>query len=62
MHTPPWKAIYRFKQFLCYLLLKKHRTRKQCILLIPKLLSAIDQLRAATLPHLVQLGDTLDSW
>jgi transposase len=59
---PTLDAIYRFKQFLCYLLLKKHRTRKQCSLLIPKLLSAIDQLRAATLPHLVQLGETLDNW
>jgi len=59
---PALEAIYRFKQVLCYLLLKRHRTRKQCSLLIPKLLSAIDQLGAATLPHLVQLGDTLDSW
>jgi len=24
------ETIYRFKQRLCYLLLKKHRTRKQC--------------------------------
>ena len=29
-HIPPWKLIYRFKQRLCYLLLKKHRNRKQC--------------------------------
>jgi transposase len=54
--------IYRFKQLLCYLLLKKHRTRQQCIRLIPQLLSAVDQLREARLPQLVQLGDTLDSW
>ena len=28
---PAIREIYRFKQRLCYLLLKKHRTRKQCI-------------------------------
>ena len=27
---PALEVIYRFKQRLCYLLLKKHRTRKQC--------------------------------
>jgi hypothetical protein len=27
---PALREIYRFKQRLCYLLLKKHRTRKQC--------------------------------
>ncbi len=27
---PALKAIYRFKQTLCDLLLKKHRTRQQC--------------------------------
>jgi len=59
---PVLDPIYRFKQFLCYLLLKKHRTRKQCILLIPRLLAAVDQLRQARLPQLVQLGETLDSW
>jgi len=59
---PILAAIYRFKQYLCYLLLKKHRTRKQCIPLIRRLLSAIEQLRQTPLPHLVQLGETLDSW
>jgi transposase len=59
---PALDPIYRFKQFLCYLLLKKHRTRQQCIRLIPQLLSAVDQLRQARLPQLVQLGETLDSW
>jgi transposase len=60
--NPVLDAIYRFKQHLCYLLLKKHRTARQCRLLIPRLLTAIDQLRQAQLPHLVQLGDTLHSW
>jgi hypothetical protein len=35
---PALELIYRFKQRLCYLLLKKHRPRKQCQALIPRLL------------------------
>jgi transposase len=59
---PVLEAIYRFKQRLCYLLLKKHRTRKQCEQLAPRFLRAIYQLRHAELPQLVTLGDTLASW
>ena len=59
---PAVGVIYHFKQHLCYLLLRKHRTRKQCQKLIPRLLAAVDQLRQAGLPQLVQLGATLDSW
>ncbi len=59
---PVLDRLYRFKQHLCYLLLKKHRTRKQCQALIPRLLLAIDQLRQARLPQLVQLGETLQAW
>ena len=59
---PALEAIYRFKQRLCYLLLKKHRTRKQCQQLAPRLLCAIHQLRQAGLAQLVQLGDTLHAW
>ena len=59
---PALEPIYRFQQRLCYLLLKKHRTRKQCAALIPHLLRAIDQLRNAVFPHLVTLGETLHSW
>lgn len=59
---PVLELIYRFKQRLCYLLLNKHRTRKQCAQLAPRLLKAIYQLRQAPLPQLVQLGDTLHSW
>jgi transposase len=59
---PVLELIYRFKQRLCYLLLKKHRTRKQCQTLAPRLLRAIDQLRQTGLPQLVQLGETLHSW
>ena len=59
---PALDVIYRFKQHLCYLLLKKHRTRRQCVPLVAQLLSAIQHLRLSQLPHLVQLGETLDSW
>jgi len=59
---PALESIYRFKQRLCYLLLKKHRTRKQCQSLIPRLLRAIYVLRQAGLAPLVQLGQNLHSW
>jgi transposase len=59
---PVLETIYRFKQRLCHLLLKKHRTRKQCVQLIPRFLRAVYQLRQAGLPPLVQLGQTLASW
>jgi transposase len=59
---PALEIIYRFKQRLCHLLLKRHRTRRQCRILAPRLLKAIYQLRQARLPQLVQLGETLDSW
>jgi len=59
---PALELIYRFKQRLCYLLLKKHRTRKQCESLAPRLLRAIYQLRQAGLAQLVRLGETLHAW
>ena len=59
---PALEVIYRFKQRLCYLLLKKHRTRKQCEALVPRFLRAVYQLRQAGLAHLVQLGQTLAAW
>lgn len=59
---PALETIYRFKQRLCWLLLKKHRTRKQCQQLIPRFLKAVYQLRQAGLPQLVQLGQTLAAW
>ena len=59
---PALELIYRFKQRLCYLLLKKHRTRRQCEILIPRFLRAVHQLRQAGLAQLVQLGQTLASW
>jgi transposase len=59
---PALELIYRFKQRLCYLLLKKHRTRKQCRPLATRFLSAVYQLRQAGLPQLVALGQTLHAW
>ena len=59
---PALELIYRFKQRLCYLLLKKHRTRRQCEVLIPRFLRAVHQLSQAGLAQLVQLGLTLSAW
>jgi len=59
---PALDLIYRFKQRLCYLLLKKHRTRRQCEMLIPRFLRAVHQLHQAGLAQLVQLGHTLSAW
>ena len=59
---PALQLIYRFKQRLSYLLLKKHRTRNQCEPLARRFLSAVYQLRQAGLAQLVQLGETLHSW
>jgi len=59
---PALQLIYRFKQKLCYLLLKKHRTHRQCARLAPRFLRAVEELRNAGVPQLVQLGETLHSW
>lgn len=59
---PALRQIYRFKQRLCYLMLKKHRTRKQCRHLANRFLRALDDLQTSILPQLVQLGQTLSSW
>ena len=59
---PALKHIYAFKQRLCFMLLAKHRTRKQCRKLVPRFLRAIIDLRQSGLAQLVTLGDTLHSW
>jgi len=59
---PAIQVVYRFKQRLCYLLLKKHKTRKQCQRLVPRFLRALDELSQAGLAPLVQLGKSLWSW
>jgi transposase len=55
-------VIYAFKQRLCSLVLQKHRTRKQCLKLIPRLLRSVYELRQVGLPQLQQLGETLFAW
>jgi transposase len=59
---PVLREIYRFKQHLCYLLLKKHRTKKQCAHLAARFIRALEALSQAGLAPLVQLGQTLRSW
>jgi transposase len=59
---PALETIYGFKQRLCHLLSKKHRTHRQCEQLVPRFLRAIYQLRQAGLAPLVQLGQTLSCW
>lgn len=59
---PALREIYRFKQRLCYLLLKKHRTRQQCVPLIQRFVKAIEALKQSGLAPLMQLGETLSSW
>jgi transposase len=59
---PAVKAVWRFKELLSSLLLKKQRTRKQCARLAPHLLRAISDLKTSGFPQLVTLGETLDSW
>jgi hypothetical protein len=50
---PALELIYRFKQRFCHLLLKEHRSRKQCEARVPRLLRAIYRLRQAGLAQLV---------
>jgi len=59
---PAMREIYRFKQRLCYLLLKKHRTRRQCVPLVRRFVKAIEELRNSGLAPLMQLGETLQTW
>jgi transposase len=59
---PVLREIYRFKQRLCYLLLKKHRRRKNCAHLAHRFVKALHELSQAGLAQLVQLGQTLSSW
>ncbi len=59
---PVLRQIYRFKQRLCYLLLKKHKNKRQCRNLVPRFLRAVAQLRQSGLAQLATLGDTLHAW
>jgi len=60
--NPVIQQLYRFKQKLCYLLLKKHKSRKQCERLVPRFLRAVVELKEVGLAPLVQLGQTLENW
>ena len=59
---PALDTVYRFKQRLCYVLLYKHRTARQCRNLAPRLLRTIYPLRQCGFAPLETLGDTLHSW
>jgi hypothetical protein len=53
---PVLREIYRFKQHLCYLLLKKHRTKKQCVHLVRRFLKALEDLSQVGLAQLLAGG------
>jgi transposase len=59
---PALELIYRFKQKLCYLLLQKNRTRRQCQPLASRFLRAVQELRQSGFSQLATLGETLYSW
>ena len=60
--NPALEAIYLFKQRLCSLLLKKHRTAKQCHQLAHRFLRQVAALRCCGFAPLAQLGHTLYAW
>lgn len=60
--VPGLKAIYDFKQALNELLLIKHRTRVECIDLIPKFLDMLTALKSSPIQAMATLGATLTSW
>ena len=59
---PTLEAIYAFKQRLCYLLLKKHRTVRECRRLAQRFLAQVAALRCCGFAPLIQLGHTLYAW
>lgn len=56
------EAIYDFKQQLVLLTLYKHQTARECKVLIPRLLAAIEQLLSCPIESLKTLGKSLQSW
>jgi transposase len=56
------RILYDFKNDLCRLFNIKHRTRRQCQALIPRLLAATRKLRESKFEFLVTLGKTLEDW
>jgi transposase len=61
-HNPPIEAVWRVKETLSWILLRKHRTKRQCARLIPRFLRIVEQLRACPFAPLATLGDTLHNW
>jgi transposase len=56
------RLLYDFKNELCRLFKIKHRTRRQCRALIPRLLEATRKLRDSKFEFLITLGKTLEDW
>jgi transposase len=60
--TPGLEAVYRFKQDLMSLLLKKHQKKSEVKNLIPQLLWHLNELMQSPLEPLKIFGQTLKSW
>jgi transposase len=54
--------VYRFRQRLCHLTLKKHKTRQERRKRIPRFLRAIGSLRQSGLAQIVTVRETLHAW
>ena len=59
---PAIGSIYKFKQELCRMLLRKTCNPKTCRRMIPRLLDLIAQLKDSGFNNLVTLGNTLEDW
>jgi transposase len=59
---PDIGSIYKFKQELCRMLLRKTCNPKTCRRMIPRLLDLIAQLKDSGFNNLVTLGNTLEDW
>ncbi len=62
LKQPAIAATYYFKQRLHRLLMKKHRTAKQCARLIPLFLKRLQQLKDSPIASLKTLGKTIYLW
>ncbi len=60
--NPAIEAVWRVKETLSWILLRKHRTKRQCARLVPRFLRILEQLRACPFAPLATLGDTLHNW
>lgn len=59
---PVLGPIWEFKQQLCELLMIKTRTKRYCRRLVPRLLEAIEALKASGFESLRTLGESLERW